>query len=192
MGNCPKCGAELSPNATLCEYCGSRVETARPSAGAVEPNAFPPAGLVRLKRSSITGMLICWICTLGLYSSIWYLSRKGGLKALDLSQSRKTDGLIKAYAVLHCIFFYAFFIGKTEGPDSEFFSAVLLIFAGFSIYLACVVRALLRGYASRMTQQNTADAFVAPSLFWTSLLGIFYLQAHINRMMDARLIDAKL
>jgi hypothetical protein len=60
------------------------------------------------------------------------------------------------------------------------------------IYMSFYVRGLLRAYAERVSPDRHLNAFVAPSVIWTFLFGVFYLQTQINRMIDARLLDAKI
>jgi hypothetical protein len=191
MSNCAKCGAELQASATVCEYCGSAVETPRPSpsAGMGNSQAYEPSGeVLRFKRSSIVGMIFCSIFTLGLYFSVWYWLRKDAIKALDPAQSQKTDKLIKGCVAVHIIYWVFLVILY----DLEVASLLWLCWIGAFIYLAFVMRGLMRSYAARVSPQSPLIAYVAPSVLWTVVFQIFYLQTHINRMIDARLLDAKL
>jgi hypothetical protein len=67
-----------------------------------------------------------------------------------------------------------------------------MCFLGMFVYIAFTVRGLLRGYAERVSPRSPANAFVAVSSVWTFLFTIFYLQGQINRMIDMRMLEAKL
>jgi hypothetical protein len=133
-------------------------------------------------------MMLCAIFTLGLYMSIWYILRRDSLTKLDPDRSKRTDALVKGFIVVHVLYFCSAFVPELADVAGLLF----LCFMGIFFYVSFTVRGLLRGYAQRMSPGNPVNAFIAPSAVWTALFGIFYLQTHINRMIDARLLEARL
>ncbi len=187
MPNCSKCGAALSPGAALCEYCGSVVEVPPSVTGAGRPFADVP----RFKKTSVVLMLLLCIFTLGLYCGIWYLRRRGELKKLDPAQSQKMDVLINIYAVCLSFYLIVFFLRGSHPEIADFISFMNLTMLGISFYISCFVRKALRFYVAHGDTRGTLLAFVAPSLLWTCVFGIFYLQAHINKLINARVFEAR-
>jgi hypothetical protein len=158
------------------------------SAGQTAPGQAAPAGEIpRFKRCSVFVMVLCAIFTMGLYISVWYILRKDSLMKLDPAQSKKTDALIKGLAAVHCLCFAALFVAELL----DVAGLLSLCLTGMSVYVPLAVRGLLRGYAARVSPGNPVNAFIAPSAVWTCLFGVFYLQAHINRMIDGRLLEAQ-
>ena len=196
MANCQKCGAELPPGTTTCEYCGSVAEPPRSPSGeeGVQRPRAPQAGetsqgdVIRFKRRSILGMVLCTLFTMGLYISIWCWLRRESLMMLDPAQSKRTDQLVKGLVGVHIFYFFALFT-----PDLQDVAGLLsMCFIGMEIYISFTVRGLLRGYAERVSPRSPANALIASSAVLTFLFGIFYLQGQINRMIDVRLLEAKL
>jgi hypothetical protein len=132
-------------------------------------------------------MVLCAMFTLGLYMSIWYVLRKDSIMKLDPAQSKRTDAIIKGFVVVQVLYFCSVFVPELLDVAGLLF----LCFMGMLFYTSFIVRELLRGYAERMSPGNPVNAFIAPSVIWTVLFGVFYLQAHINRMLDAHLLEAQ-
>jgi hypothetical protein len=132
-------------------------------------------------------MVLCAMFTLGLYMSVWYALRKDSLTKLDPTQSKRTDALVKGFIAVHVLYLCAAFVPELADVAGLLF----LCFMGILFYVSFTVRGLLRGYAQRVSPGNPVNAFIAPSAVWAVLLGIFYLQTHINRMIDARLLEAQ-
>ena len=196
MADCQKCGAELPPGASTCEYCGSVTELPRPSsdgAGVQRPYAPQAAeasqgDVVRFKKCSVLVMVLCTLFTMGLYISVWCWLRRESLMMLDPAQSKRTDQLVKGLVGVHIFYFFALFT-----PDLRDVAGLLsMCFLGMLVYIAFTVRGLLHSYAERMSPRSPANAFVAASSAWTFLFTIFYLQGQINRMIDMHLLEAEL
>ena len=198
MANCQKCGAALPPGVTTCEYCGSVAEPPRstPAGEGVQRPYAPQAreflqpqdDVIRFKRCSVFGMILCSILTMGFYMSIWYMLRRESIMKLDPAQSKRTDTIIKGFVGVHIFYFCAMSIAELF----DIAGLLSLCFLGMLFYVPFVVRGLMRGYAERVAPRNPANALIAPNPVWTFLFGIFYLQSQINRMIDMRLLDAKL
>ena len=186
MPNCAKCGANLRVDATECEYCGSVVEVARSSA---MDDGFVRGERPAFKKVSIGMMLLLTLCTMGYYPSLWFFFRREGLKKLNPDTAKKTDTLIYACMALQAC---GIFIVFSKDPDLlEAASTINLCFWGCLIYTAFFIRSLLRNYAVRTAPNSPLPAFIAPSALWTFLFSIFYLQSHINQMLNVRLLEQK-
>jgi hypothetical protein len=136
-------------------------------------------------------MVICCLCTLGLYYSIWYVLRRESFKALDPGR-KKTGGKLWGLLVVHILYLLVTMGARNDPELAEAREPIFLCFTAFVVYVAWTMRELLRSYAARVAPQNALGALVAPSALWTVLFGPFYLQSSINRMIDARLLEARL
>ena len=197
MANCVKCGAPLQLGNMKCEYCGSVAEPPRSFSSEDQTQQPSPqdrgiprhdAEVVRFKRASIFVMILLTCFTFGIYIMVWYWLRRESLMNLDPAQSKRTDTLIKGLVGLQVLNLLSFFT-----PDlMDMNSWISLCMFAISVYLPFYIRSLLRSYVDRVFPRNPASVFIATSYIWTLVFNIFYLQSQINRMIDARLLDAQI
>lgn len=189
MANCSKCGAQLPPNATACEYCGTAVEIPRsPTTGGYNAPSTPgeqPA----FKVSSVLTMILLTLFTCGLYVGIWFYMRRDELGRLDETGTKKTTTLINGVIASQAAFVAMAFLATPDSEEASIITLLMLVFCGLLVYASFHIRALLRKRAARISPQSVA--FVAPSGFLTFFFTIYYLQIHINRMISARMLDLK-
>ena len=194
MADCIKCGAEIQVGAAKCEYCGSSVnmpketaaETAASPARETGPSS-PPVLLPRFKRVSVGLMLLFALITLGIYISAWFFSRRK--KFAELSPKAKNAGPV--FGVLLCVnviyvLAYLGFIGDQGGGLGGIAEVLMYVYLGVLIYSSYITHAAIADFAA--TQARGVN--FAGSLVLAILFNALYIQSKINKMLDARVIDA--
>jgi len=134
-------------------------------------------------------MILLTLITMGFYIGVWHILRRKSLMKLDPARAQKTDLLVKGLVVVQILYYCS--IRGLFG----FEKALSLCFIVMLVYAAFVIRGLLRGYAERVAPRSPANVFIvfiAASALWTFLFGFLYLQGQINKMIDARLLEARL
>lgn len=184
MLSCKKCGAALFAEGEKCGNCGFSESS---------PTSAPQDGLPKFKHIPILVMLALFIVTGGLYSTVWFLFRRDDLDQIAYPPFNRKAGMLINFYV--CSQLALYLVAALWGIGYElavFFSAFSFLLAVISIYLALLIRDILRIYVARTAPDNPLSDFVAPSILWTCLFGVFYLQSHINKLIDAHFFEERI
>lgn len=145
----------------------------------------------RVKRVSLLMMVFLSLITLGIYGAYWIYSRRKSFNAMGSAQVGEVLGtapLILSFLSLGFSMRSAIIPiwgGAAEGLTS-LGAAVMMIVACFRY------RSSLREYVRAREVSPLAADSVARSGIMTFFFGALYLQYHLNRLMDAGLLDPKL
>jgi predicted permease len=175
--------------AAKCEYCGAAVSApyesrAAESEAARERDAAPA---LRFKKVSVGLMAVFAVITLGLYLSVWFFVRRG--RFAELSPKAKNAGFLFGGLLGVHIFYALGIFGYLGSPDGELYSVVQVLgwmLMGVMIYSAVIARSALADFAA---SRGRGPDF-AGSAAWAAVLNALYLQSQINRMVDARVLNA--
>ena len=175
MQNCKKCGVIVTPGNSHCEYCGAPAETTQQ----IFLNTYQDVGLVAFKKTSILVMILLFIVSFSLYLVVWYFVRRDEIKKI-IRDDKKYSALMISYALIVGLNFLL--------PGIE--SLILFIYVCLTAHFACVIRVAIIKYVHDSGNAQMLP-HVAPSLFLAAVFQIFYLQIHINSLIDSRVFHEK-
>ncbi len=148
--------------------------------------------LPKFKHIPILVMLALTVITLGLYPSAWFLYRRGDIKQIDRTGTKILDNLIHFYVFSQLALYIIFGLWEFGYLFGAYLSFIGMVMTAISIYLALYIRELLRTYVANAAPENPLNAFVASSILFTCFLGVFYLQTHINILIDAHVFEERI
>jgi len=173
MPNCKKCGVKIGPGDNNCIYCGAPV-TPVENRQQISPENIQDVRPVAFKKVSILAMALLFIASLGLYLVIWYFIRREEIKKI-VRDDAKLNTLIITYVFIVIMNFLL--------PGMEYL--IILLYFGLTAHFACVIRVALKKYVYDSGNVQTF-AHVMPSMLLTAIFQIFYLQIHINSLIESR------
>lgn len=189
---CRSCGAENAPDSAYCAYCGNLLPAEeRPEAddgGAGTKDGVSPIGdrfagpKIGFKRIGIFKFVIFSILTLGIYPACWIFLRRRQINAL--ASTEKLSDFV-AFLPLGLTLISLLFGMSLEGEDSPDWMS--LISFALWIWIAFRMRRMLRDHVAGIAP-DYAEGNVAPSKLWTFLFTCFYIQHHINRLIDVDIL----
>lgn len=210
MKNCPGCGASLQEGVSFCEYCGAQVKTDPPVPRSdreqkrknEDPAWFSPRGgvpyspRVVLRTVSPVFMLLLSFLTFLFYPVLWVFLRR---KVFDSMVPEKKLGLVLPLAFLAATVLFVAAGNIEKFPElaatlsfeeKEAFTgwSFLAWFASMTM-ISFRMRTLLRNYASRSDGSPLAANLVARSSTMTFFFQFFYIQQHINMLVESGLAD---
>jgi len=205
MANCVKCGADISPGTLKCEYCGGTVDVpktveliaAGTRAGNLDARQSVMTGSApKFKRVSIGLMAVLIFVTFGLYVSAWYFVRRRKFSELS-PKGKKAGAIFGALLAVHIIYLLVVlgrFGGDNPAETADVLSIMWYCFMGMAAYAAIFARSCLAELAKNAqgsAPQSFSDSGYADSIIWTVILNCLCLQSQINRMIDARVLNAE-
>ncbi|MCX7827696.1 MAG: DUF4234 domain-containing protein [Thermanaerothrix sp.] len=142
----------------------------------------------RVKRVSLLVMILLSFVTVGIYPAYWVYSRRQAFNSMGSAHVGDVLGtvpLILGFVSLGFSFKSAIspVWGGMAGGLASLVGAVMMIVACFRY------RDNLREYVKVRESSPLAADSVARSWFMTLVFGALYLQYHVNRLLDAGLLD---
>ncbi|EHM09273.1 hypothetical protein TheveDRAFT_0085 [Thermanaerovibrio velox DSM 12556] len=144
----------------------------------------------RIKRVPLLMMVLLSVVTMGIYPAYWVYSRRDAFNQMGSAHVGDVLGtvpLILGFVSLGFSFKSAIspIWGSMAGGLASLVGAVMMILACFRY------RENLRFYVKIRDASPLAAESVARSWFMTLIFGALYLQYHVNRLLDAGLLDPK-
>lgn len=195
---CPRCQGTVEDSAVFCPSCGSPLGAVPPPPPGEIPappvstprEEAPPVERGVFKRVSLLVMVLLSVVTLGIYSGVWLYLRREAFNRLSPT-IRLEEPLVwgvLGLSVLNAAF--SFSDAACRFGESSFLSSLLSLGSFvLMVVVAFRLRAMLRDYARRRDPSSLAAEQVARSGLWTFLFSFLYIQHHLNRLIDAGLVD---
>ncbi|WP_286953386.1 MULTISPECIES: DUF4234 domain-containing protein [Aminobacterium] len=167
--SCVSCGAVNEPGSKYCAYCGTLLQV---------KHIFPAVekAKVSFKRVSVGFVLFLTIVTLGFYQALWAFFRRKAFNQLNVSE-RISDW----FALMPLVLLVASF--AVSGNESDLERILGIATWILWIVLAFKMRRMLREYVAGFADKDFL-LNVAPSSVMTFFFTFFYIQYHINRLID--------
>ncbi|WP_286847733.1 MULTISPECIES: DUF4234 domain-containing protein [Aminobacterium] len=175
---CPSCGARNEGKTAYCAYCGTMLPKVQSVEGATEGVIAIklPGERIAFKRISVGLVLFLSIITLGVYPAFWVFLRRNSFNQLKVSEKIQ-DWLALLPLILWGV---SFVLGANEGEGEQILA--LLSFVTW-VFLSFKMRKMLREYVAGFADEEALKS-VARSGIMTFFFLIFYIQYHINRLID--------
>ena len=194
---CPRCRAEAADAAAFCPSCGAPLGVPPTPPGEVP--APPPVSPPRVdpspdrgvfKRVSLLVMILLSLVTLGIYPGVWLYLRREAFNRLSAA-ARLEDFLVYGVLGANILSVAVSVADAASSYGSTSFLASLVSLASFvlTVLAAFRIRTQLRDYARRKDPSGLAADQVARSPLWTFLFSFLYIQHHLNRLLDAGLLE---
>ena len=167
-----KLWGKINPGDSTCKNCGN---TAAPLNQTHSNNAY--AGNIKFKKTPILAMALLFVASIGLYLVIWHILRRNEIKKI-IRDDKKLSYLMIAYALIVGLNFVM--------PGFEYI--IIWIYIGLTAHFACVLRVAILQYLYDAGNVQIIPR-VMPSIALTAIFQIFYLQIHINSLIEERIFS---
>ncbi len=175
---CASCGANNEPGSTYCAYCGTLLPEKKIEKESVSSTVFTPVSIsgekIAFKRVSVGIAVLFTILTFGIYPVVWVLLRKKAFN--ELKGTEKIAGWLASLPLI--------LWGLSIAIQNPEIQGIMRIASWITwIILAFKMRKMLREYIASFGDEDVLPN-IAPSKIMTFFFTFFYIQYHINRLID--------